>query len=86
MDDLLDLCEKKLKDNRVANLLYNSILVPLKEEIENGTLDVPIAEAIVRIAQPAIWCTILLFVMLTALLLISMILLSRVNNITRLEI
>ena len=83
IDDLIELCEKKLKDPRVTSAIYNGVVVPLKEEIEDGKLDVPIAEAIVRIAQPAIWCIIILFVMLTSLLLISLILLSRVNSITK---
>lgn len=83
LDDLIELCEKKLKDPRVTNAIYKGLVLPLKEEIEEGKLDVPIAEALVRIAQPAIWCICLLFIMLTSLLLISLFLLFRVNNITK---
>lgn len=82
IEDLTELCEKKLQDPKVMNLIQNGLLNPLKEELEHGRLDIPIAEAFVRIAQPAIWCVILLFIMLTALILLSINLLFRINNIS----
>ena len=83
LDDLFTLFENRLQDPRVSKMIYNGLVLPIQNEIQDGKLDASIANALARIAQPAIWCIVLIFILLTSLLIVSILLLIRVDGMTR---
>ena len=51
---LMQMCEQKLRDPEIKRLIYDSIMAPLQEQITDGKLDAAIAIAIARITTPII--------------------------------
>lgn len=84
-DQLLGVIERKCKDPRmtqiVNSLVRESVLNPLKYEIQEGELDSAIAGALVRISMPIIVVLALIFLMILILLNVTVMLAIKVNRI-----
>ena len=78
-DDMFELIQEKMKDPKITTMLHDCLVEPLKEEIEKGELDVPVANALARISTPIIWMCVVMFTILIVMLYCSVVLLLRAS-------
>mgnify|MGYP006265580479 CR=1 FL=1 len=76
---MFELLQENMKDTKITTLLHDCLVEPLKGEIENGELDVPVANALARISTPIIWACVVMFTILIVMLYCSVVLLLRAS-------